>query len=288
MQEFFDPAAVLITGLVMRPTNRTYQDAGSIHNDATAQELGFRGGTIAAGTHFDQFPPLLLEAYGPRWWESGCLSMYFRYATTDGEPVQIAMERPSGSVEGARIVMATSERNPNQLVAEGTAGIESNHISALSVRDLRHDAVDLRILANLEIGQSIASAERTIAGDTQLQKLRDGLVVAPLPDYSKEESLALPSLIVNLFADAAGDALLPLIGTSVGLWGAIELRAHSGPMRVDTNYRISGQVVAMSDSPKTEQLWYDMSAHNEAGALILTSRILTRFVKASSPLYATP
>ena len=32
--------------------------AGSIHDDATATELGFRGGTVAGDIHMNQFPPV--------------------------------------------------------------------------------------------------------------------------------------------------------------------------------------------------------------------------------------
>jgi hypothetical protein len=61
---------------------------GSIHDDETATALGFRGGTVAGSVHLDQFPPLLLQAFGQPWFETGSLSLYFRHATTDGESVK--------------------------------------------------------------------------------------------------------------------------------------------------------------------------------------------------------
>ena len=67
---------------------------GSIHDDATATVLGFRGGTVAGSIHMDQFPPLLLEAFGQGWFETGSLSLYFRYATTDGEPRRRSQSAP--------------------------------------------------------------------------------------------------------------------------------------------------------------------------------------------------
>ena len=84
-------------GPVRRPRNSAANEKGSIHDDAVAQKLGFRGGTVAASLHMEQFPPLLLHMFGPRWWESGGLSLYFRYATTDLEPAQchaVAPMRP--------------------------------------------------------------------------------------------------------------------------------------------------------------------------------------------------
>ena len=37
------------------------EGAGSIHDDATAERLGFRGGTVAGDIHMNQFPPVLLQ-----------------------------------------------------------------------------------------------------------------------------------------------------------------------------------------------------------------------------------
>ena len=47
--------------------NASQQAKGSIHNDEVATKLGFRGGTVAGSIHLELFPPLLVEAFGPRW-----------------------------------------------------------------------------------------------------------------------------------------------------------------------------------------------------------------------------
>jgi hypothetical protein len=36
----------------------------------------------------EQFPTLLMHMFGPRWWQSGGLSLYFRYATTLTDPTE--------------------------------------------------------------------------------------------------------------------------------------------------------------------------------------------------------
>src|SRR5690348_13368579 len=121
----------VIAGPVRMPRNPSGHVQGSIHDDAAATALGFRGGTVAGSIHMDQFPPLLLEAFGPSWFETGCLSLYFRYATTDGEPVQAFLERPRGGGADAcapdvgqdtqvRAWMTTPE---GDLVGEGTASV---------------------------------------------------------------------------------------------------------------------------------------------------------------------
>ena len=49
----------VIAGPIRRPRNPSAHVQGSIHDDATATALGFRGGTVAGSIHMDQFPPLL-------------------------------------------------------------------------------------------------------------------------------------------------------------------------------------------------------------------------------------
>ena len=65
------------------------EGAGSIHDDATAERLGFRGGTVAGDIHMNQFPPVLLQIFGNEWFERGNLSLNFKNATVDKEQVQV-------------------------------------------------------------------------------------------------------------------------------------------------------------------------------------------------------
>ncbi len=50
---------------------QTYDSHASIHDDATAQKLGFQGGTIEGPTHFSQFAPLCERIWGKAWFETG-------------------------------------------------------------------------------------------------------------------------------------------------------------------------------------------------------------------------
>ncbi|HXZ86850.1 MAG TPA: hypothetical protein VEI82_15315, partial [Myxococcota bacterium] len=77
----------ILAGELRAARNGAAEQKGSIHDDATATKLGFRGGTVAGSVHMDQFPPLLLRVFGPRFFEHGALSLYFVNATVDREPV---------------------------------------------------------------------------------------------------------------------------------------------------------------------------------------------------------
>src|SRR3954469_1965957 len=84
----------VLAGSLRRPRNLAANQRGSIHDDATAQKLGFRGGTVAGSIHMDQYPPLLLAAFGQEWFEPGSLSLNFKNATTSGEPVVAFVGEP--------------------------------------------------------------------------------------------------------------------------------------------------------------------------------------------------
>src|SRR5271156_6957473 len=85
----------VFVGPLRRSQNSARNVKGSIHDDATATKLGFRGGTVAGSIHLELFPPLLLKAFGQRWFERGTISMYFLNATTDREAVRAFVKQPS-------------------------------------------------------------------------------------------------------------------------------------------------------------------------------------------------
>jgi len=71
----------LLTGPWRKPVQmlhtQVYDSHASIHDDATAQKLGFQGGTIEGPTHFSQFAPLCERIWGPAWFATGCLSAHY-------------------------------------------------------------------------------------------------------------------------------------------------------------------------------------------------------------------
>jgi len=86
------------------PRNSAAEVKGSIHDDATASMLGFKGGTVAGSIHMDQFVPKLVDIYGERWFRDGSISLYFTQATVDREKVRAALYKgtfksPIGDIE---------------------------------------------------------------------------------------------------------------------------------------------------------------------------------------------
>ena len=97
-----------------------YDSHASIHDDATARKLGFKGGTIEGPTHFSQFAPLGEAVWGRRWFEAGCLSAHYRNAVFEGEEVRAVLEKPR---PGAMHTAIRMEKRDGTEVLRGTASV---------------------------------------------------------------------------------------------------------------------------------------------------------------------
>ena len=274
-----------VRGPLRRPVNRAADQKGSIHDDATAQKLGFRGGTVAGSVHMDQFPPRLLEVFGPEWFETGSLSLQFRNATISGEAVAVIIEPGGGPQRTVRV-----EREDGLLVAEGTAAVGADAPTYLSSIDLRpaDDPSALRMFADLPAGRPIPAHDAKV---DSAGPLRTGLlerITEPLDWYAGESPwggpIANPSAVVALLWQGATRSFAPHSGGAVGLFGAIEVRHHRGPVFVDRIYRVEGEVVAVGASPKTEYVWFDTTASDDGG-VVASMRMQLRWMKASSRKY---
>ena len=278
----------IIAGPVRRSVNGSHDAKGSIHDDATASKLGFRGGTVAGSIHMELFPPLLLQAFGQRWFERGTLSTYFINATTDREAVQAFMTEPPAGATDAQVDV-WANREDGMRVAEGTASVGNcGEPTALLRRPLdRFEAGELRLLAGVEPGRKFEQVDVRLESATQADRL--GRITENLPWYSQPSpwgnSIATPAAMVQLLYAKSVETLRGNLGPAVGLFGAIELRNINGPVQVETDYVVNGHVVAVGQSPKTEYMWFETQMDDLSGKRIAEMRMLLRWMKASSSRY---
>jgi len=260
----------------------------NIHEDATAQRVGFRGGTIPGSIHMDQFVPLLVEAFGPAWFETGSLSLNFKYATTDREEV-VAMvaSPPSGSDVQVQVRM---EKPDGTLVAIGTASVgepaEPAHLHAIDLRPA--DPSQLRILSGVQPTVTRLHHTAAIESSAVARRIELGGLPDALPWYTGPSPwggpIANPSAVVQLLRNRGGE-FGTHVAQAVGLFGAIEVRHHAGPVFTDREYEVDGEVVAVGASPRTEYVWYDTRALDPGGQVVASMRMQLRWMTASSPLY---
>jgi hypothetical protein len=226
----------------------------------------------------DQFVPVLIEAFGPTWMETGSLSLVFKNATVSGEEVVAMVAKPAVSHDVQ--VGARTERMDGMLVATGTASIgcpiEASYLHSIDLRAT--DPSRLRILRNVESGTKLEFRARI---DSSLASWIASNSFEFAPDQAGTP--ANPSSMVQLLRNPG--SFSPNVKEAVGLFGAIEIRHHNGPVYLDTDYQVLGEVVAVGESPQTEYIWYDTRALDESGRVVTSMRMQQRWMKASSPLY---
>lgn len=275
-----------IIGEWRNPVNTAAHQKGGIHDDSTATELGFRGGTVAGAIHMEQFPPLLLDVFGDDWWQAGTLSLYFKSATIDQEPVRcmIAAPEKDGLMSRTSVWM---ENTDGTVVASGTASCGGHdHQSELRQRlsNLR-SATELRILKNLNVGARIDNIACRVPHAFVDQQLK--VITEPLPCYENAEMFGakvLPITQILRAFDPAEQALVEAVKQPyVGLYGAIEIEFMNGPAFSDTDYTSMGEIVGLSDSPQTEILWRDMTLSTDKPIARMLK--MDRLMKNSSPLW---
>lgn len=254
--------------------------AGSIHDDDTAGDLGFRGGTVPGDVHLNQFPAVLLDVFGERWFENGFLSVDFKFATVDAEKVRVITEPISDMLAHVRM-----EREDGTLVCTGNAGLGDLSAAYLQQKDLRPSTVEeLHILRNVPPGTSLGEYQLVADSQRQFERYDQGLISDPIPLFRENSRwggvVACPSTFIQYLWGPPMDGLRPLIKDAVGLFGAIEIAHINGPFILDLPYQVTAEVVSVGQSPKTEYLWYD-SVASHGGKAVAHMRMQLRFMKAS-------
>ena len=279
----------VMAGPVRRPDNFSKAAVGSIHDDATAHKLGFRGGTVVANIHFEQFPPLMDAAFGPSWIRTGGLSLYFMNATTDGEPVQAFVARPQDVPGGLRRAETWMQDAAERRVCEGTASLGGPDPQSGLRRRLAdaRPAQDLRMLRTSIVGDQVQDIPARLDGKVAIERLK--MITEPLAAYRDAapygEVVAAPSIAIDALRAVEGP-LFRTDGPVVGMFGAIELQFLDGPVFVDHDYLADGRVVALGESPKTEVVWYESTLKDAAdGRPVAQLLMMSRLLKASSPLW---
>jgi hypothetical protein len=277
-------------GPVRRPGNASKGAKGSIHDDETARKLGFRGGTVAASIHLEQFPPLLEHVFGPAWHRHGGLSLYFLNPTTDGEPVQAFARRLADGAGGTPRGAAWLEDAQGVRICEGTASLGGPDPDSELTRRLTgvRPAAELRLLRASTVGDTVSDIPTRLKLEATAPRLE--AITEPMPAYGDAslygELVAPPTAAIEALRVVEKPLFRPT-SAYVGLFGAIELQLLDGPVFVEHDYLADGRVLALSDSPKTEMVWYESTLKEPAdGRPVARMIMLSRCLKTSSALWS--
>ncbi len=276
--------------------DQSYDDHTSIHDDATAQKLGFKGGTIEGPTHFSQFVPLAVAAWGPRWLETGCISAHYRAPVYEGEEVRAHMGRVEPGQTVAEIWM---EKADGTEVLRGTCSIGPDHPeSALDKRLASLASIDQPvILEGVEIGTTTPRRTVSMGFDQHMghlypftlrQKL--DVITEPSPCYTETAAgspharAIIPFEMMSVLLNHAwreGESFYRR-GPVVGLFADQEIRLHDGPLFVGDPYEIDREVVAISGSRRTESLWIRTRVFHPKGDRPIATMLLNQAIMKDS------
>ncbi len=243
----------------------------SIHDDETAEKLGFVAGPIEGPTHFSQFVPLLVDRWGERFLEQGCISFHYQNACTEGDRVRAFVARPDADANACLRLWA--EKADGTPVLTGTATIGPEYApSELDERLARLRPPErLLILEDLRVGMSGQGLEEVSMGFDQHmgplypftlnQKLQ--VITESSPWYTEAEGNGspwkrpiIPWEMVSVLAEHANQkARFPVKGPAVGLFADQEIKMHKGPLFVGHPYLLEREIVALSESRRTESYW---------------------------------
>jgi hypothetical protein len=294
---------ITLTGPVRSPAQmlaeQSYDGHPSVHDGATAATLGLAGAPIEGPTHFSQFDPLAVAAWGPAWFEHGCISAHFRNMVVAGDQVQAALTTTSENA--ATIEAHTTDGRP---VLTGTASVGPDHPETeLDARRGRQgDPGELFIVDRLEVGARVVDDEPVAIthGDgngalypfSLAQKLEQ--ITEPHPWYTPAGGRSspwgraiVPMEMISVLANKAGKGF-PVRTPSLGLFLDLEVRLLAGPVFVDQDYQVEREIVGLSQSRRTESYWTrttltDVDSGAAAAAVLLHSGVF----KESYPGYPT-
>ena len=288
--------------------DQKYDGHKSIHDDAMAEGLGLRAGPIEGPTHFSQFDPLLFHVFGQAWFETGCISARYQNMVVEGEEVRAFVDLPVSPEEGAaRFVRIRAEKRDGTPVLTGSASVggASNmpHEIQQRIAKLR-PATGLVINRDLKVGQCGATVEKIRMGFDQHMgdhypfTLADKLAVItePCAWYTREHGAESPwgrtvipmEMISVLLGSTSGESGLSGRKPAVGLFAGQEIRLIDGPLFVDQDYELEREIIALSESARTESVWIRTRVYDgtRASRPLVAEMILNGAVmKASYPAY---
>lgn len=291
MHPFSTP--LTIVGPSRRPAQmlqeQEYGGHASLHDDATADKLGFRGAPIEGPTHFSLFPPLLHRIWGQQWFERGTISAHYQNMVIEGEETRAFVEYPGDGP----IARAWAQK------ADGTPVLEAScHLDdAPTLLETRIAAMrqpgPLVILQDMHVGMKGAAEERARMDPDQHmgnlypfslnQKLAK--ITETSPWYTDDKASPwgrriVPLEMVSVLAQyTSGQARWPVKGPAIGLFADQQIRMIDGPLFVGEDYVLRREIIFLSESKRVESYWartqiFDTTGKHLKAEMLLNSATL--------------
>ncbi|MFI7341022.1 hypothetical protein ACIBUY_24170 [Streptomyces sp. NPDC050085] len=263
-----------LSGPLRSPRNllldQTYGDHASIHDPATARQLGVSGAAVEGPTHFSQFDPLAARAWGEDWFTSGCLSAHFEAICLEGEQTRASAvftgNSPGNTIGNSARIRTVKEDGTQVLSGTATLG---DAPTALDERLARLRPLDEPVIfEGWTPGRRGAAPEHvrmgfdTHMGDLYPFTLRDKLetITETSPWYTGSDNPwgrpIVPIEMISVLSMATwAESGLTKAEPSVGLFLDLQIKLLGGPVFVDEPYVLEREVVALGETRRTETAW---------------------------------
>jgi len=271
-------------GLWRESINAARNAKGSIHDNATAQKIGMRGGTVAGTVHLDLFAPLIQQIFGKTWFEHGTLSMFYTFAAVDKEIVRAVVQKPPKGARDTQVECRVELQNGLKVSERGTISIgnpkERPYVQTLELKNAPKD--QLRILKGLNIGDELGPKDVVAKSDNIKARLANA--EDTIDWYTGSPWLEPVVPLSHLFG------LFHIFDNSqfkaVPFFGATEFQIMNGPVLANTLYSAKNKVICVGIGDRTEFFWLDGWLYEKGTSkVVATMRHLHRYMKAGSPLY---
>ncbi len=281
--------------------DQEYDGHLSIHDDQMAEDLGFSGAPIEGPTHFSQFVHLLHDYFGDAWFERGCISAHYQNMVVEGEEVRAFVEVP---LEQASLIRIGAEKRDGTPVLTGTASVGPEYGETEIDQRLGRlrPAEQLVILSDLEVGQQGAGnpEEAIMDFDQNMGALYPFSLAEKLGCISETHSYyanegassspwsrpVIPLEMISVLASYNNRSGFKTRGPAVGLFAGQEIRMIKGPLFVNQPYNIEREIIALSESRRTESNWIKSNVIDaDSGDLVCTMILNSATLKDSYANY---
>jgi len=284
--------------------DQSYGGHESIHDDAMAEKLGFKGAPIEGPTHFSQFEPLLASLWGKKFYEHGCISAHYLNMVIEGEEVKASVELPAKPLTDINLVKIYAEKKDGTPVLSGTGSIGPDHPQTeLDNRVSKLTSPEkLVILRDIKKGDKGAATEHAVMDFDQhlgsfypftlAEKLEK---ITEVCTWHRKDNgnnspwgrAVIPFEMISVLTQYTSEqAKWKIRSPYVGLFADLEVRLIDGPLFVGERYVLDREVLAVSETKRTESLWTITRVYNEKSGKLVASSVLNHaIVKDSFPGY---
>ncbi len=293
---------LVLSGPLRKPrqmlADQEYGGHASLHDDSIAEGLGFTAGPIEGPTHFSQLVPLLARIWGQAFFETGCISAHYQTMVVEGEAVRAFAEVPPAGATRTRVWAEKADGTP---VLEASASLGAGPTLLEERMAKLRPAERLLILEDLHVGMTGAQDE--------IVRMDPDQHMGSLYPFSLSDKLRVITEDAGMYADGAASpwgrpvipwemisvlaeyssalARFPIKGPAIGLFADQEIRMIKGPLFVGEEYLIRREIVALSESRRTESYWVRSRIFERTGTEQVAEMLLNHAsLKASYAGYA--